>query len=582
MNKYPNLILGANAEVEGGETVLTPTEKLFKFEGPKHSQGGIKTTLEGGAKVFSQNMKLPKDVVKSITGMDKKASPAELSKKYDTKKYDDIINDTSTRYDKLAKETASLMKDKHLAMQETIFKAQEQNKEKRTLAKLKKGGMVPKYQDGGLTIPSPFYNQYGYDYMNLSESSGLPYLDANNKLLPQFNAGRYNFQLANAELPFISNGMYNIRDRKQKPEVLDYQHALLGMNGDNYLTDPDSKARRAATVRHYLDSTTEKDRGMTTISIGENDYSISGFADSRNFDNQPPQYRVSRVANPFDVPLAPINQNPINRAGVVSMNKTQPDVYQGKTKEVNNQYDSVDYPGDEKTSEKASLDRETLLYTMQQAANFSDLINLKKSNPYYTYTPSQLAYTRFDPINTKGAERAYNIQKANLEASGLPQSVIQARLADLGAKMQESVNQTNLQNYQGDLQNDNRNTDRYFSVVNEDIRRKDNANYQFEKERQIGDFNFNAQKQEIRKNIFDMWKDRIENQRNISLINMMSNNYEFVNGQVKYKPGTPTDYNKLGAYGSEEGIMKSLQQAIAIKDFESAKALSEILKNLKQ
>jgi hypothetical protein len=46
-------------EVEGGETAITPNGRNIQFRGPKHNNGGIKTNLPAGTRIFSDRIVYP-------------------------------------------------------------------------------------------------------------------------------------------------------------------------------------------------------------------------------------------------------------------------------------------------------------------------------------------------------------------------------------------------------------------------------------------------------------------------------------------------------------------------------------------
>ena len=117
----------ANAEVEGGETAMNPNGVLMQFNGPSHSEGGIPTMLEGGTKVFSDHLKVPIGVQKElgIKRPNKKTTYADISKRFPTEKHMQTLADTDDKYKKNA---AEIQLQKNLAMLETLFFAQEQDK----------------------------------------------------------------------------------------------------------------------------------------------------------------------------------------------------------------------------------------------------------------------------------------------------------------------------------------------------------------------------------------------------------------------------------------------------------------------
>lgn len=117
----------ANAEVEGGETAMNPNGVLMQFNGPSHENGGIPTMLEGGTKVFSDHLKVPVGVQKElgIKRPNKKTTYADISKRFPTEKHMQTLADTDDKYKKNA---AEIQLQKNLAMLETLFFAQEQDK----------------------------------------------------------------------------------------------------------------------------------------------------------------------------------------------------------------------------------------------------------------------------------------------------------------------------------------------------------------------------------------------------------------------------------------------------------------------
>ena len=117
----------ANAEVEGGETAMNPNGVLMQFNGPSHENGGIPTMLEGGTKVFSDHLKVPVGVQKElgIKRPNKKTTYADISKRFPTEKHMQTLADTEDKYKRNA---AEIQLQKNLAMLETLFFAQEQDK----------------------------------------------------------------------------------------------------------------------------------------------------------------------------------------------------------------------------------------------------------------------------------------------------------------------------------------------------------------------------------------------------------------------------------------------------------------------
>jgi hypothetical protein len=158
------LINYPNALVEGGEVMQTPDGVTQNITGEKHSDrpdgmGGTLLNLPTNTKIFSKKTKLDKNVVSDILErkVNKKMSPADIAKKFDTKKYEKVLLDPTS--DQLAKRTASIMKEKNEASLNKLFAIQESMKSPNTGIQMGKGGYVRKYALGGsdedMDLPGP-------------------------------------------------------------------------------------------------------------------------------------------------------------------------------------------------------------------------------------------------------------------------------------------------------------------------------------------------------------------------------------------------------------------------------------------
>lgn len=170
---------------------------------------------------------------------------------------------------------------------------------------------------------------------------------------------------------------------------------------------------------------------------------------------------------------------------------------------------------------------------MAQADLLGQLLSLHKKTPYYTYSPKNVAYTRFEPINTRAQERAFNSAKESIMNSNLPEQVKQAQLAQLNANLQDQVGNVALQNQQGDLANDNRNIEVYRDAMNFNTADRVRANYQYTAENDRAEFLKQAQAQEIKNNMYEIWRKSAENKTNLSMINELSQRYKFDPNQIK-------------------------------------------------
>jgi hypothetical protein len=129
-----------NVEVEGKEHIQLPNGFSQEIQGKKHSEGGIPINLPQGTKIFSEKLKVPVSFLKEAIALDPenqmlkslklpktgKISYADLAKKFETKKYVDLLN--SKDADAIQMTTAQLMIQQNNAKLEELFGLQEQNK----------------------------------------------------------------------------------------------------------------------------------------------------------------------------------------------------------------------------------------------------------------------------------------------------------------------------------------------------------------------------------------------------------------------------------------------------------------------
>lgn len=106
---------GINAEVEKEENSVAPDGSFTQYDGPNHSQGGIKTNLSPGEIVFSDRLKLGKKTF------------AELNKINNTNKEDKVLNDSKSN--SVKRLTAELMKNVKVKKSMDLFQQQEMLKQ---------------------------------------------------------------------------------------------------------------------------------------------------------------------------------------------------------------------------------------------------------------------------------------------------------------------------------------------------------------------------------------------------------------------------------------------------------------------
>jgi len=129
-----------NVEVEGEEHIQLPNGFSQEIKGKKHSEGGIPINLPSGTKIFSEKLKLTVKFIKELIEVNPEyaflknvslpksgsMSYADLAKKFETKKYVDLLN--SKDADPIQITTAQLMIQQNNAFLEKLFILQEQNK----------------------------------------------------------------------------------------------------------------------------------------------------------------------------------------------------------------------------------------------------------------------------------------------------------------------------------------------------------------------------------------------------------------------------------------------------------------------
>ena len=585
----------ANSEVEGEETMLSPQGLTFEFKGPSHEKGGIPALLPQGTKVFSKKLKLPKQTVKEITGKDKKMSPADMTKMYANEKYEKIINDQTGRYDTLAKKTAALMMSKNFGKMEDIFQAQEDHK-------ANKGPQFSFFQLGGEKNPWDLtglsqeeYNSQSGDFVTkegkyfFKAPNGSLY-DIYSQYPQEGGAGNPTFNTETEKVDYFKDQQLFTKEWQDlqkevatkgkngklynNPVVKNYQEKVFGVSGYNsdgsykYDMSDDSKFSRKEEAKHYLNQHGDpswkhisiigvKPDG-TKVTLAKNgnildsnmegyvDFELPGAIDSDHVHMQQAIYRRQKESATLSNPIwKPNDVEPLpSKIAQITSTPVLPErTFKEPTKD---------------NPERGPMDP----YPVMQAMNIMDLLNVKRANPYYAYSPSELAYTRYEPINIKSNELAFQNAVRSIEQSGLPEQVKQARIADAAAQMQQGVNQTNLTNFQGDLANDNANVERYNQYRNHDIQARTQANYQYAQESERADFNVANQRQVYKDQILNMWKDRFENNFNTDMISQMFPGYKFDwrTKSIQRIPGyKPVDYDVLSNYGGSSDVYSQVK-----------------------
>lgn len=559
MKKYPfQEFPGLNTiEAEGKETIKLPTGEVYEVKGKSHARGGVKLFAPSGSKVFSKRIKVDDLTVERITGKRKVMSPAQMSKKYPTDKFIDILQNPTRRYDELSKKTATLMLEKNNKIQETIFRAQEESKFK----KGQKNDLdKSNYQTGGLFGQSPYSVNKGVATSQVDPNLSDPFRTTYRTEYTPYANDPYFTQGVNELSGQLTGQNRDILKKRQEQltEVANYEGQdplmqRLRVDYTKFLKDVDQKdpdkflkkeieigGKRIPLARATPQQIEQSDKTFVTnlrtgkrtlVDLREGNYNEAT-------SNQIWNPTITQLSGKVDG-LAPLPGKDIQaKINPRQLPKKEPQ--------------PTETPKVEPDKVPVGIDPQKLINGLQAGLLLGDLATLQKQNPYYTYRPTQLAFQRFEPLNTKQQERAFNIARESLENSNLPEAVKQAQLGQIHSQMTQGVNQIDAQNYAGNLQVQNQNTQTTLNAVNNDEQRRQQANLKYLQDEARGEYLYRSQRQVFRDQLFKLWRDHSENVIEQKLINQISRNYDFnpYNQQVEYQPGkgTPNLYNQLQGF----------------------------------
>lgn len=176
-----------NAEVEKEENAVGPNNEFTQFDGPSHSQGGIKTDMAPGTKVFSDKLKAP--------GTNK--TFAKLNASNNTNREDKL--DAKEYLDPKSKMSIDLTRMAKMKNSDMLFAMQEQLKKDKVAAYAKRMGVELPSMDNEQMEPQGMPEQaegemamakYG-GRMNRMAMGGvqLPYYNTNEQGNPKYVIG---------------------------------------------------------------------------------------------------------------------------------------------------------------------------------------------------------------------------------------------------------------------------------------------------------------------------------------------------------------------------------------------------------
>lgn len=466
-------------EVEGEETVQTPNGNLYEFKGRSHAQGGIDVMLEAGSKVFSEHLKAPKEVVKAVLGKEtkKKYSFADLSKKFDTTKWSEILDDPNET-DKYKLETAKLMMSGNHAMLNTIFAAQEGLKNKSGGKKMQDGGDVERTKDAMyIKEPVPFtwegwgMRQIGNNPRNRevnirairnSESNQLgPFVQ------PQEDKALRSETYADPtkDAMFITDpqtgditwegwGMGQIGNRPKQPFV-DYNYGETRYRPVVTDTGPSTLGISPSRI------TSEVPYGGFDI-VDPNDTSV---APDRPKPKASPKKKSAPAPRKGIAPFNPLSGQPITSRSVTSNNQSVPDI-SGYANPVNTDSTTIsETDTDTGRKFKFGISPKLAGTVWDIGMALSDKLNVV--NPQYRDLRKTPLFTRFVDFENKTAAKNLSLAIQQVQNSNLPESAKQARISNLTAQYQEQQSQSDLarnQVYQNKLNADTAKLQQYMDT----------------------------------------------------------------------------------------------------------------------
>ena len=268
---------------------------------------------------------------------------------------------------------------------------------------------------------------------------------------------------------------------------------------------------------------------------------------NNNYSNQ----MSSSEANVFDsVPTITKNNNSYLSSNPTALTNSIPNVVNSNTVKTN--------PYDVSNIAKSKMGHDPILAASQlnQAANILDLATLRQQPPSYNFQNQTTAYERYNPMNTLAAERQFNLSREELQNSNMPEQAKASYNSDILGKILDNQSQTAVQNQQGYLQNQNRNSELYNNTTNQNRQQKIAYDDRFEELRQKMLANKDQAQEKIMQNILGENSKMAQDKVNLSLVNKLGENFYYDGQNIKYLPGQPlkSTADPLAQYG--DGIDK--------------------------
>ena len=572
-------------EVEGEETVQTPDGNLYEFNGKKHSQGGIDVVLEAGSKVFSEHLKAPREVVKAVLGKDtkKKYSYADLSKKFDTTKWSEILENPNET-DKYKLETAKLKLAGNTAMLNTIFAAQEAMKGDSGKT-MQKGGKVT--IDEQETPLERIKRTYGPTPNFTWEGWGMRMIGDNPKNYDTQKVGQIQVPRDSSGNPTVDSLLDRTKDamfiEDSNIPYIDWSSWGMGDNGNPYNPQyPESNIRYRPVVTDTGASTLGSSPARITSEVFDSgsfdlvDPQRSSVAPDRSKPAPSPKPKGGK--KPTRKGIAPFDSlptTPISSRTVTSQNPTVTDLATPTNT------DSETIPTTDTDSGKKfkfGISPKLAGTVLDIGMALSDKLNVV--NPQYRDLRKTPLFTRFVDFENKTAAKNLSLAIQQVQNSNLPENVKQARINNLTAQYQEQQSQSDLarnQVYQNKINQDTAKLQQYLDT-NIDQHFQDVERYNQQKARvEFLKDQFKAQR---KSRVFNAARSYLDYVDEVTMKNqLLSDNYRVnpLTGQIDFTGEKKDPFNeierKLNQYAQNAASSKQLPNGAQLSMLSDTKGM---------
>jgi len=636
----------ANIEAEKGETILKPDGELGKFLGKKHSKtsnAGTPAQVEPGSFIYSDKIKLPKEFVATV--LDKEANkvskmtPAELSLKFPTKMYLDVLRDEKA--DERAKNTADIMLKKNLQGLQVVFEAQQMFKEDNGIQEgtvMANGGYLPKAEYGDpYTNILDFVNKFkkNKEAQWLTDKPKSKYLYQSSSEFDKFVSDPNSWQ-ANSKgqvtksspliqqqyqgQNFYKNGEYDISPEGKYARINQHfaynegtkagtkgkstynymstmlqndkeKTALLPENAPAwYQTDLQNKGYKLIDPK-YIEGMSKEDllqAGYDGRTIYNNPKKINKeFAYKAMFDPSNNRENNDAISDVID-PRYKENSNNAERqlmGEVARLPQRQMPVVSEK------QYDPLNFSKDETIKSKPTKIRDYVTEAVNQrkAQLYSRMFDQDRL-PYMPHYNQAVPYQRANPISYAPTLAGMRSASEQLDNSNTPDQIKGAVFSDYLSKAQDQIGKIDVQNQSNNAQVTQQNFNNFATAINRNQEINNGYKQQYDERVQNQEQARTNRKYTLQDAIAELNAKKAERDFDYELMNAdPTSNYNVTQENKGIRNYISFDWkerNRLNTINSNmlnsQDIQSEWRQAIKDKDWEKAKAIQEGIKAFKQ